>query len=73
MIRIYTTDTCIYCHALMEWLDSQGIKYEEHSAAEDETIRSVPVTRIDQKDGSVVEVIGFDRSAIKEALKTISE
>jgi hypothetical protein len=57
----------------MEWLDSQGIKYEEHSAAEDETIRSVPVTRIDQKDGSVVEVIGFDRPAIKEALKTISE
>lgn len=73
MIKIYTTDTCVYCHALMEWFDEQGIKYEERDANEDPTIRGVPVTRIDLKDGTVAEVIGFDRPAIKEALKNIAE
>ena len=57
----------------MEWFDEQGIKYEEHPAAEDKTIRTVPVTRIDLKDGSIAEVIGFDRPAIKKALKAIAE
>ena len=72
MIKIYSTDTCVYCHALMEWLDEQGIKYEEHSASEDPTISSVPVTRIDLKNGKVAEIIGFDRPAIKKALKELA-
>ena len=73
MIKIYTTDTCVYCHALMEWFDELGIKYEEHDASEDENIRGVPVTRIDSVDGSVAEVIGFDRPAIIKALKKVAE
>ena len=73
MIKVYTTDTCIYCHALMEWLDEQGIKYEEHDASEDSAIRGVPVTRIDLADGSIAEVLGFDRPAIIRALKKVAE
>ena len=26
---IYTTPTCIFCHALMEWLDGEGFEYEQ--------------------------------------------
>ena len=69
MIKIYTTETCVYCHALMEWLEEQGLEYEEHDASEDPEITGVPVTRIDQEDGSVSEILGFDRPAIKKALK----
>lgn len=29
MIRIYSSPKCSPCHALMEWLDSEGIEYEE--------------------------------------------
>ncbi|MBQ2639103.1 glutaredoxin family protein [Candidatus Saccharibacteria bacterium] len=72
MIKIYTTDTCVYCHALMEWLDEQGIEYEEHSANEDPTISGVPVTRIDMPDGSTREILGFDRPALKKALKELA-
>jgi hypothetical protein len=57
----------------MEWLDEQGIKYEEHDASEDSTIRGVPVTRIDLADGSIAEVLGFDRPAIIRALKKVAE
>ena len=73
MIKVYSSDTCVYCHALMEWFDEQGIKYEEHDASEDPSIQGVPVTRIDLKDGSVAEILGFDRPAIKKALKKIAE
>lgn len=73
MIKVYTTEDCVYCHALMEWFDEQGIKYEEHHASEDPTIAGVPVTRIDLKDGKTAEILGFDRPAIKKALKKIAE
>lgn len=67
MIKIYTIPTCAYCHALMDWLDEQGIKYEEIDATTMDDIAVVPVTVIgDQK------IVGFDRPAIKRALKKIA-
>lgn len=63
-IKIYTTKTCIYCHALMEWLDEQGIKYEEIDATTMDDIDVVPLTIIgDEK------IVGFDRSAFKKAFE----
>ena len=63
MIKVYTTTTCPYCHALMDWLDSQGVKYEEVNAEGMDDITVVPVTEI---NGERIE--GFDRPAIKKAL-----
>lgn len=66
MIKIYTTPTCVYCHALMDWLDEKGIEYEEVDASEMDDIAVVPVTVIgDEK------IVGFDRPAIKRALKNL--
>lgn len=64
MIRVYTTSTCAYCHALMDWLDDMGVKYAEVDATKYPEITSVPVTEIDG-----VKIVGFDRPAIKRALK----
>lgn len=67
-IKIYTTPTCIYCHALTDWLDEQGIEYEELDATKMDDIAVVPVTVIgDEK------IVGFDRPAIKKALKKLGE
>lgn len=63
MIKVYTTPTCIYCHALMEWLDEQNIKYQEIDASGDPDITAVPVTEIGSE-----RIVGFDRPAIKRAL-----
>ena len=63
MIKVYTTPTCAYCHALMDWLDSKGIEYEEVDATKEKDIKIVPVTEI---NGERIE--GFDRPAIKRAL-----
>lgn len=65
MIKVYTTPTCIYCHALMDWLDDLGVEYEEIDATSVEGISAVPVTEINGK-----RIVGFDRPAIKKALKS---
>ena len=63
-IKIYTTTTCGYCHALMDWLDGQGIKYQEINAEEMDDIDVVPVTVIGDE-----RIVGFDRPAITAAMK----
>lgn len=66
MIKIYTTATCAYCHALMDWLDSIGVEYEEVDASKVSGITAVPVTEINGE-----RIVGFDRPAIKRALKAM--
>ena len=66
MIKVYTTPTCIYCHALMDWLDDFGVEYEEIDATGMDGISAVPVTEIGDK-----KIVGFDRPAIKKALKNL--
>lgn len=65
MIKVYTTQTCPYCHTLMDWLDEQNIKYEEIDITNTPTdITVVPVTEINGQ-----RIIGFDRPALKKALQ----
>lgn len=63
MIKVYTTPTCAYCHALMDWLESEGVEYVELDAKKEKNITTVPVTEINGK-----RIIGFDRPAIRRAL-----
>ena len=63
-IKVYTTPTCAYCHALMDWLDSKGIEYTEIDATKEPDMSSVPVTVIGDE-----RIVGFDRPAIKRAIK----
>ncbi len=64
MIKVYTTPTCVYCHALMDWLESKGIDFVEVDATKYSDIKTVPVTEINGE-----RIIGFDRPAITKALK----
>lgn len=64
MIKVYTTPTCAYCHALMDWLESKGIDFVEVDATKHDDIKTVPVTEINGE-----RIVGFDRPAIKKALK----
>ena len=68
MITIYTTTTCAYCHALMDWFDSLGVKYVEKDATKEDNISAVPVTVIGEE-----RIVGFDRPAIKRALAKLNK
>ena len=52
----------------MSWLEDQDVEFEELSAVGVEGITSVPVTEIDGK-----RIVGFDRPAIKKALKNLKK
>ncbi len=65
MIKVYTTPTCVYCHALMDWLDELKVEYKEIDASSVEDIAAVPVVEIGGE-----RIVGFDRPAIKKALKS---
>ena len=66
MIKVYTTPTCVYCHALMDWLDELGVEYKEVDATGNSEIKTVPVTEINDE-----RIVGFDRPAIKKALRNL--
>ncbi len=68
MVKVYTTPTCIYCHALMDWLEEQDIEYEEIDASTMPDITAVPVIEIGEQ-----RIVGFDRPAIKAALKEMDD
>ena len=64
VVKVYYTDWCTYCHVLMDWLDSLGVKYDAINAEDLDGIQSVPITEIDE-----IKIVGLDRPAIKKALK----
>ncbi len=65
-IKVYTTPTCVYCHALLDWLDDLGVEFEEINAEGNPDISSVPVTEIAGE-----RIVGFNRPKIKKALKKL--
>ena len=70
MIKVYTTPTCIYCHALMNWLNEEGIDFQEIDANTVTGINAVPVTVITDKDNkNPIQIIGFDRDGITETIE----
>ncbi|NLY36898.1 MAG: glutaredoxin family protein [Tissierellia bacterium] len=72
-IIIYTSNTCGYCHAAKDYLDSLGVEYQERNVSTDMEARKelmqkgfmgVPVLLVDE------EVIqGFDKARIDQLLK----
>lgn len=62
-VKVYSTNWCPYCHVLMDWLDSLGVKYQEIDASNLD-LQAVPVTEIGN-----TKIVGFDRPAILKALK----
>ena len=71
MIKVYTTPTCIYCHALVNWLDEEGIEYQELDAASMPNITAVPVTIItDHEDKNPIQIIGFETLSPKRKIDT---
>lgn len=70
MIKVYTTPTCIYCHALMNWLNEEGIDFQEIDANTVPGITAVPVTVITDKDNkNPIQIIGFDRDGITDTIE----
>ena len=76
-IVVYSTHTCGYCHALMNWFNDNKVEHTVKYVDTDMTaqkemfeklngnFQGVPVTIINDKDI----VVGFDRNSIEEILR----
>lgn len=63
-MKVYYSETCRPCHALMEWLDEKGIEYEKIVPGPADAIYAVPTTEIDN-----VRIKGLDRHTIALILR----
>jgi glutaredoxin len=71
-IDIYTSDTCGYCHAAMDYLNENNIEFTEHNISSNpesrkelmkKGYRSVPLIIIDDE-----EILGFDKDKVSSLL-----
>lgn len=79
-ITIYSTTTCPYCVMLKNWLSSKSIAYtnynvDENPIAAQNMIRlsgqmGVPFSTIEDEDGTMEKILGFDRQRFEEVLAT---
>ena len=77
-VTLYTTATCPFCKMEKEYLDSKKILYEEVLVDENpqkaqEMLEmsgqmGVPFTVIETDNGQKINILGFDKLKIEEAL-----
>jgi glutaredoxin 3 len=73
VVKVYSTPTCPWCRSTKQFLDNNGIKYQDLNVADDKAAReeminvthqmSVPTIMIDNEM-----VIGFKEAELKEKL-----
>ena len=79
-ITVYSTTTCPYCMMLKSWLDDKKIEYTAYNvdvnpiaaqqmALVSEGQRGVPFSTIEDEDGIVAKIMGFDRKQFEKFLE----
>lgn len=73
-VKVYSTQTCLWCYKLKDWLKENKIKFEDIDVSKDmkaaqEMIKKsgqmgVPVTEIGEEI-----IVGFDAEKLKKILK----
>lgn len=73
-VRVYTTPTCPFCVMAKIFLRQHGVEFEEIDVAENRDAAREMVMKSGQTGVPVLDIdgeiiVGFDREAIKKALK----
>lgn len=73
-VTIYSTPTCFYCKKAKEFFGANNVAYKEFDVTVDEQARDDMITKTGQLAVPVIDIdgkiiIGFDQSALKEALE----
>jgi len=77
-VKVYSTPTCMYCNLLKDFLTEKEVEFEAIDVAQDAEARDyivegsgqmgVPVTEIIEEGAESKFIVGFDESAVSEAL-----
>lgn len=76
MIKVYSTPTCPYCEMAKEYFKEKKVAYEDINVLEDMNARQEMFQKSNQMGVPVIDmdgkiIVGFDRSAIDEALNNL--
>jgi glutaredoxin 3 len=73
LVKVYSTPTCPWCKKAKQFLDANGIKYQDLNVAEDKAARDEMINTTHQMavptiavDGEYV--IGYNENSLKEKL-----
>ncbi|MCK5475925.1 MAG: NrdH-redoxin [Candidatus Pacebacteria bacterium] len=74
-VKIYTTPTCPYCHATIDFLKKNSIVFEEIDISKNEEIAADLIKRSDHIGVPIIEVnnkfvAGFDEEEIEKLLSS---
>ncbi len=72
-VKLYSTPTCVYCKMAREFFEKNGVEYEEHNVASDESALKEMINKSHQMGVPVIDVegqifVGFNRSALERVL-----
>ena len=75
MITLYVSEQCAYCHMAREYLKSKKLKFKEYDVGDNPKALQWVTDHIGQAATPVIDingtvVLGFNRPAIDEALKS---
>lgn len=73
-ITIYSTPSCVYCKMAKKFFADNNVEYTEHNVQEDTQAQQEMIAKSHQLGVPVIDIdgeifVGFDRSAIAQALK----
>jgi len=73
-VQVYSTPTCPYCHSAKEFLKEHNIKFEDIDVSKNSAAAKDMIEKSGQMGVPVIDIngqiiVGFDREAIKKALK----
>lgn len=72
-IKVYSTQTCPWCHRLKEYLQSKGVQFEDIDVSDNEDAAQEMIERSGQMGVPVADmngkiIVGFDQAAIDAEL-----
>jgi glutaredoxin 3 len=72
-VKVYSTETCPWCHKLKDFLNENKVKFEDIDVSENQEAAKEMMEKSGQMgvpqieiDGKII--VGFDQDAIKQAL-----
>ena len=73
-VKVYSTQTCPYCHAAKDFLKENKIDFEDIDASKNQDAAQEMIEKSGQMGVPVIDIngtiiVGFDKDAMKKALK----
>ena len=73
-VKVYSTPSCPYCHMAMDFLKEHKVKFVEVDVSADENAAEQMIDKSGQMGVPVLDIngtiiVGFNKDAIKKALK----